>query len=377
MTAKQNQHFVPQYYFRGFSQCDKSIMMLLKRSGEVKKDVAIKKQASKANFYGNPAVEDKVTPYDTKYSAILSNAIENVKENNFTVDSYLGLMEAVCFQKLRTLDHRQSNAPLMDFYSDFYEPQVNDIDNYDSGISEEATALVNNAMRGGIDALCDGQSRQVYDMFNVSEELTELHDLNAVFLNNISGIPLIFSDTPVVPFNIALKDYSCSKLGNTNAGLIIYYPINCNTAFILFDNDAYNLLPEDLNVINICNKADIDALNKLQIHSAVNSVYFGDFKYKDYVYELWKSETHNLKKTSGSVELLEELTLDGYITGRKVYSLIEEDPIFIPELTFLSAKSVLNENIFPYRKAFVSILPDEVGQYSRGRVDIEIDKKIT
>ncbi|HAS6934152.1 hypothetical protein CFG65_23875 [Vibrio parahaemolyticus] len=57
MSEKQNQHYVPQYYLRNFSNDGISIRMLLKKQGKVIKNVTIDNQASDNNFYGDHEIE--------------------------------------------------------------------------------------------------------------------------------------------------------------------------------------------------------------------------------------------------------------------------------------------------------------------------------
>jgi hypothetical protein len=348
--------------------------MLLKSNGKVFENVSIDNQASQNNFYGDVGVEKKVTEFDTKYSKTLHKVINEVRTKNFTEDCIVELVEAICFQRLRTLSERQSQEPLMDFYKDFFEPQVND-KSYDSGISEEATDAVNKVMGQVFNDLCDGKKHQVYEMFNLEKEYTEICDLNITFLNNVSDVPFVFSDTPVVRFNNALKDFQCSKIENKSAGLVIYYPLNSLCAFLMFDNEVYKLQSKNLNEVTISNKSDVDSLNKLQIHEAINSVYFKDFKYKDYVYDLWENEKINFRSMKSKVADAEEITLDGYKTGRKVLCFVKDEPTYCPELTFLKVKDIQSDDPLIFRNRFISINPEYIDSSKCERIDMTIDRK--
>lgn len=372
MKEKQNQHYVPQYYFRQFSGDRVSIRMLLKSSGKIVENVTIANQASRNNFYGDRAIEGKVTKFDNKYSAIISKAIMEIEKRKFTIDSFLGLMEALCFQSLRTLSYREEKKPLMEFYEDFYKPQIDDVDNYDSGVSEEATQAVNQAMRHILESMSDGQMWQSSRMFNVEKELIEIVDLDAVFLKNLTSCPFIFGDTPVSRVNISLQHLRCSQRGNMHHGLIIYYPISSKLAFLMYDKDAYQLLSDDLNVVSISESEDIDSLNRLQMHHAVDSIYFEKMSDHEYIKALWCDEKESFSDVSSKMEYCEEITLDGYLTGRRISTLAESEMNLKLFLSFLEVQQLSAFPYIPIRERFVSVggPPD---QY-RGRIDIDIEE---
>jgi len=71
MSKKVNQHYVPQFYFRYFSENGKSICVLNRDSGKAIKSASIKGQASKKYFYGDSDVEDRLSEIDGLFSTAL------------------------------------------------------------------------------------------------------------------------------------------------------------------------------------------------------------------------------------------------------------------------------------------------------------------
>lgn len=71
MADKENQHFVPQYYFRFFSKDQKSVSLLRIINGTVVETAPIKGQASKSYFYGGAAVERQITEIESSFIASL------------------------------------------------------------------------------------------------------------------------------------------------------------------------------------------------------------------------------------------------------------------------------------------------------------------
>ncbi|HAS6934151.1 hypothetical protein CFG65_23880 [Vibrio parahaemolyticus] len=112
----------------------------------------------------------------------------------------------------------------MDFYEDFYQEDLKNVDDYDSGVSQEATDAVNFAMRSVLEAMSDGKKWQLFDMFNLDYELSEISDLDAVFIINKTKFPLVCSDSPVNRFNIALQDLECDKVGNKKSWINYILP---------------------------------------------------------------------------------------------------------------------------------------------------------
>jgi hypothetical protein len=356
MTDKQNQHFVPQHYFRNFSIDKKSIGMLIKGSGKIIENAPVDTQASKNNFYGSREIEKIVTEFDTKYSVIFSKIISQVNDKALTSHGFIDMMEALCFQELRTLNERNSNVPRMKFLEDFYQPQLEAVDDYDLGGPPEVTKAINEVMRTVLQAMSDSKRWQTFNMFNVKVKLAEIEDLGAVFLKNVTGTPFIFSDTPVTRSNLALQGTPYSKHGNMNFGLTLHYPINSWLSFLMFDRNAYEIISDDQNIVMVIDKKDVDALNILQIHNAVNSIYFREKEFSDYVKRLWETEKNRSTDDNSRVECLEEITLDGYLTGGKTNVLIKPEPAYAAELTFLKVSDFSDYQLLPFRERFVVIL---------------------
>lgn len=327
--------------------------MLVKSSGKIVENSPINTQASKNNFYGSTEIEEKVTEFDTKYSITLKKAKHQISKNQINHIILREVMESLCFQELRTLSERNINDPLMDFLENFFQPQLDIVDDYESGVPDEINKMINDTFKSVLKSMSDAQSWQTYKMFNVEDELDEIQDLKTVFLKNTSETPFIFSDTPVVRSNLALRDLPYDKHGNMHFGLTLYYPITSELGFFVFDHNAYELISDDQYIITVSDSKDVDSLNILQVHNAVNSIYFSEVNSDGYVKELWESEKSRFIKDTPKVECLDEITLDGYLTGRKVNTLVLPDPTFVPEFSFLKVIDVSDSSSLPYRKRFV------------------------
>ncbi len=190
------------------------------------------------------------------------------------------------------------------------------------------------------------QIMQYVNLMGVPDKADEVSDLKLTILKNITGCPFIFSDSPVSFTNIALSDYKCSKLGNVNLGLMIFFPLTPSLLALLYDPEAYELTGNSVSiVINIHNKEDVHQINKLQIHESYNSVYFGSHVHENYLTALWQEETSRLSRKKKSVTPVPEITLNGLLTGRIVHEISHPEPNFYPDLSFITLKDFSNSRI--------------------------------
>lgn len=352
----QNQHYVPQYYFRFFSEDENSIYMLLRKNGKLIYPTAIDTQSSKNNFYGSTETEAEITSFDTKYAKNHHSILEVLKTESvdeLSSEHINTLIENILFQRERTLTYRSNETPVQSFYKDFFQPQIDDLANYDSGHSQEATDAVRQVLEQVLSSFSDPKKMQYLNLMGVPDKVDEVSDLRLIILKNTTGRPFIFSDSPVSFTNIALSDYKCSKLGNINLGLMIFFPLSPSLLAFLYDPEAYEITGGSASiVIDIHNEEDVRQINKLQIHESYNSVYFGSHIHENYLTALWQEETSRLSREKKSVTPAPEITLNGMPTGRIVHAIAHPEPNFYPDLSFITLKDLSNSRI-PYRSSFI------------------------
>ena len=352
----QNQHYVPQYYFRFFSANENSICMLLRRNGKVIYPTAIDTQSSKGNFYGSTETEAEITAFDIKYAKNHHYILKLLKTecvDKLSKEHINTLIENILFQRERTLTYRSNEIPVQAFYKDFFQPQIDDLANYDSGHSQEATDAVRQAMEQVFSSFSDPKIMQYVNLMEVPDKIDEVSDLRLIILKNTTDYPFIFSDSPVSFTNLSLSDYKCSKLGNINLGLMIFFPLSSSLLAFLYDPEAYEIIGGLASIIiDITNEEDVHQINKLQIHESYNSVYFGSHIHEDYVTALWQEETSRLGREEKSITRVPEITLNGMLTGRIIHAISDPEPNFYPNLSFIALKD-LSKSRIPYRSFFI------------------------
>lgn len=348
-NRNKNQHYVPENYFLEFSKDGSSVCGLFKKNGKTEKKISFGGQSSDHWFYGDAEREDKITEFDTKYCDNRKAILKDLSNGALSLSSKQVdiLLENTQFQRNRTLTSRNAEQGVHEFHEDFFAPQVEDLENYDSGISEEATEAVKEAMRLAFKAFSDPKDSQFFGLMLVNTD--QVSDLGLVILKNCTSLPFIFSDSPVAYSNPALSDFKCSKIANNSVGLQIFYPLNSEFLALFYDTAVYQIPKSDPMVFNITNDSDISQINKLQLHEATNSIYFKHTDDIGYVETLWKEERAAFKPKKKSILSLPELTAEGYETGRTTLSTTESEPSFYPSLSFIT--SDLSKSNIPYREA--------------------------
>ena len=323
---------------------------MFKKNGIARPYISFGGQSSAVWFYGDAEREDEITVFDTKYFENRKRILKALTAGitclpHAEVET---LLENTQFQRERTLSFRKAEQGTHEFYEDFFAPQVEDLENYDSGHSPEATEAFKDAMAIFFKSFSDPRDSQFVNLMMVDK--SEVEDLQLIVLKNCTSHPFIFSDSPVVYTNSALSDYKCSKLGNTNVGLQIFYPLSPDFLALFYDSAVYRVGNSNGIVLEVTDDSDIRQINKLQLHEATNSIYFSRNEDSEYVGMLWKEERNNFEKKQRSIESVPELSLDGYTTGRHVFSISESEPNFYPRLSFVTT-DISSSNI-PYRQIY-------------------------
>lgn len=115
-----------------------------------------------------------------------------------------------------------------------------------------------------------------------------LTDLIPILIINNTNYDFIFSDNPIVFYNLIyrFKDHSFQWI--QSPGLLVFCPISPKQCILLFDPIYYNLECNKNNTIIIQNEEEINKINKLQFHNSLLNIYYGDGKSKSNVNKLSK-----------------------------------------------------------------------------------------
>lgn len=292
MSEKKNQHYVPRYYFKYFSKDEKRISLLNVKNGKTIKNAPIKSQCSKNYFYGEKKVEDTLEKLENEHRNAFDKLKETLDITKVSDSDYFFVLQAVLFQRARTLARREGKKKALDKLEKILaEVEINS----DLSLNEEMKAQY-------IKQLDSIESNPKYyqglDIIESLKGVEYIVDMAPLLLFNYTSHPFIFSDAPVVVFNNHQVDVKLrGVLGYQTPGLQLFYPLCDKVVFLLLDPAVYKVQGMSDHKIEVKNIKDVDQINKLQMYNAFQNVYFSDYKYSEYVKNLWIEEQSLLIKT--------------------------------------------------------------------------------
>ncbi|MHC8356768.1 DUF4238 domain-containing protein [Pseudomonas sp. LB3P81] len=325
MADKKNQHFVPQYYFKFFSDKRKFISLIRLMDGKFIETASIKDQASKSYFYGDKAVEDAIEAMETIFLPPLRKLKEEKSFWALSDDEVIVVLQSIIFQRSRTQAARLDLEPAgQELANMFLEIAVNNNEQFSD--EERSEILKSFTAKPNMEEL------QKIQMIESVKSANFMTDLGMAILKNRTNRNLIFGDAPVVMFNYFQKNITDrGVLGMRNPGLQIYYPLNSRSAVFLYDRNAYKVSTNKHDQIEIREKSDIDKLNMLQIHNAGSAVYLSSPTDKDYISQLWTTSRRTTFNVKGRHR---NFTVNHDGEEKHIYHQYEKQLSFVPDLSF-------------------------------------------
>lgn len=338
MAERRNHHYVPQFFFRRFSQDGKRICCVLRKGGKYIPDASIKGQACKAWFYGNAEIEDALSKIEGGCSHALRALSACSNPALLPPDDVELLLIHIMLQRSRTQSARDMGRAHQNKLLQLHlEMQLA----RDSCISEAERAELQELLP---DIEMDPVKAQGFEMIIALENTNAIRDLMPIILRNKTVRPFIFGDAPVVFYNPYCRDVVLrGVLGFRAQGLLVIMPLDSWNCLILVDAEVYKIRGGRNNQISVRSLSDVASLNKLQICAATNGIYFEEPKYSNYVISLLEQERNNLTKHEGRVVTAPgfDATANAYI-GDIVHSF-QPQLSYRPLFTFLQ-HPVLSDN---------------------------------
>jgi hypothetical protein len=310
VAERQNQHFVPQYYFRFFSENGTQISSILKKDGRFIPTAPIRRQCAGHKFYGSTELESDFSALESKHAKAHRAAIDvawNNRREFFSDDEYRGLLQVIMFQRSRTLLEIEKQSPfqcqmLLDVFRDYlvYSDDVDKqrmLDLIDSGavkITEPPQTTILRIIEASMDSV------------------PLIADLDILLLRNRTDYPFIFGDAPVVFYNTWAKNVkNRGVIGTQSPGLQIFYPLDPKTYLVLFDPAKYSGEAEKYSQYDLHHRSDVSSLNVLQLYHSSRSIYFGPGDRSDYVLALWDAHKNSLTKPRAHFDENADFLVDG------------------------------------------------------------------
>lgn len=313
MPDNKKHHYVPRFYLKNFSENKRSICVFNIKNEKFIENGSLKSQCYIDYFYGEENTFEKAL---SKIEGEMANIFRSIIEQELVPpplhDDYLSIIYFILIQQSRTKYAVDSNNEAFDkFFKHLYSNQEENLQNVNVEINE-----------GG--------------RYSIKTNIINypiLLDLSCKLLKNKTEIEFITSDNPLILYNKFLNYRTyCSNIGLSTKGLQIFFPISPKYMLVFFDTNVYKVGSNKDVCIDLTVNKDIYELNKLQLCSAFENIYFSNklFNYK----ALLKNAKPYLREEKTSLQSFKD-TND---INKELVSLAREEIRCPLDLSFLSIK---------------------------------------
>jgi hypothetical protein len=279
MVENKNQHFVPEFYFNFFSEDEKTIRGYNLKSKKHYKG-PFSNQASKNYFYGeNTEIEKSFSQIEGKFKSVLKNIIESNSFLKIKELDYLEMLRFISFQHNRTEYSKKQTEDFIDkLYDNAIKPLMKSNKELMSKVSEED---INNTK------IIYPEGFLIGTLYALESNIL-LTDLVPILILNETNKEFVFSDNPIVFYNLIYRDSGHSFEGIQSPGLLVFCPISPKHCIFLYDPEYYDIKCERDNSLILKSEKDIYNVNKLQFHKSLSNIYYGNGKEEDEIDKLSK-----------------------------------------------------------------------------------------
>lgn len=321
MGKRKNNHYIPKFYLRRFSleEQGKSIGLYNLKNDIFIPSAPIKHQASKDYLYGE---DGEIELYLSKLEDAIAKFFWHWTEEKTLIpppknsNAFKLLKRFILYQIHRI---PKAGEEINDSSDRLFKTLV---DKFDLGFKDKVDNLKLVYEEPVLQALAYSIDKEHF-----------LDFLDIKFLVNLSDLPFITSDSPVILYNQLMEKRGSYK-GATALGakgLQIFYPIHPRLMICLFDDQVYTYGEKD-NCISTELIEDAHALNRLQYLNCHNQIFFNHWIIKDYVDIIKNNQTRESSAKKSYSHLLE--TID----GKTLLHTTFETPKIGLELSFCTLK---------------------------------------
>jgi hypothetical protein len=270
MASRKSHHYVPQFYMRRFSlgEDGKNISLYNHKKDLFVPSASIKHQACEKYLYGeDDEVEAILSKLESTAAIIFSKMIKHFLPPADDSTAYKVLLRYILYQHSRTTKSGDDvldglNKALKTTFDRFYGP-----DNMLTGhtLSHDNATLMT--------------------LVNAEKHLFLLDFMTCKLMVNLSHLPLITSDAPVITYNQYLekKQMNIGAHGLPAKGLQIFLPIHPRMMICLYDPAVYDYGKDGQYCMTTELEEDIHQFNVLQYLNSNSQLFFNDFVVEDYL----------------------------------------------------------------------------------------------
>ncbi|MDR2010888.1 MAG: DUF4238 domain-containing protein [Bacteroidales bacterium] len=293
MHKRKNHHYIPRFYLKRFSSDEegKTIGLYNHQNGKFIKNAPIKHQASENFLYGtDDQTESELAKLENGIAKLFYYWTEEkilFPPSNGT-KAFSALKRFILYQLYRT---PKAGKYMLEHLNDsfhailpFVEPdKVKEFENL-SISHAEPTLLI---------------------LLNSADKEYLLDYLDCRFIVNLTGLPFISSDSPVIVYNQYMEKAGnyVGATGLPTKGLQIFYPIHPRLMICLYDPKVYSF-GNVINCISTEKIEDIHQLNALQYLNSNNQLFFDNTIIEGYIVDCLIKEYKGKKVPSKNINKL-------------------------------------------------------------------------
>lgn len=276
MTKKKRHHYIPRFYLKRFSINNDGKVLGLYNLNNKKfiQNAPLKSQAYENFLYGE---DDEI-----------ENALAQM-EGNVAKMFYYWTEEKLLYPP-PTESNGFKLLQRFILYQAFRTPKSGD--NTMKTLNESLKAVVKEFKPELWENMKDGtiihQNSVLLSLVHSAEYEHLLNHLECKFIVNLSLLPFVTSDAPVVFYNQLMEQAGnyAGATGLVAKGLQIFYPIHPRLMICLYDSNVYRLGNDSKGCCSTESIAEIHQLNGLQFINCKSQLFFDDFIAEDYIKEL-------------------------------------------------------------------------------------------
>lgn len=264
MAARKSHHYVPQFYLRRFSleENGKTIGVFNHKNNRFIPVAAIKHQACENYLYGeDDEVESLLSKLEGTMADLTGRMLKHFLPPADDSVAYKVLLRYLLYQHSRTIKSGNElldglNKALKAAYDKFYGPEHFFKDHTVSNVYASLMTLVD------------------------SEKYLYLLDfMTCKLVVNLSYLPFITSDNPVVTYNQYLekKQITIGTHGLPTKGLQLFFPIHPRMMICIYDPAVYDYGKDGQYCIQTEDEDEVHQFNILQYLNSESQLFFNDF----------------------------------------------------------------------------------------------------
>lgn len=327
MPKKSNHHYIPQFYLRRFSIRNegKCIALFNLKNITFIENAPIKSQACKKFLYGaDDEVEDALGKMENEVARFFYFWTEKkdlfpppANSNAFTFLKQFVLYQAFRVPKIGDEIMSSLNQNIKE-YIKVFDPRL-------------AAELEGKYIKHPNPVL--------FSLFQSTEHEHLLNFMDCKFLVNLSPIPFITSDAPVVFYNQLMEKANnyIAATGLVAKGLQIFYPIHPRLMICLYDPQVYDFGHGCTNSAGTESVEAINQLNGLQLINSQSQLFFDETISEEYIFKL----NGEYNRYRGTKKNINKIVMQN---DRKFFFTSAEEPHINLKLDVFQLK--VNPNLF-------------------------------